>query len=332
MLHKSFLILIPFLSLLFCETNKQSRAISNYFETSFLHIGPFEVGADDYELSGEVYVLRNVISVREKMTVYVIDGDIIKTQYKSFHSADKGTTYSLTFNLPFKSSLTHKGLKIVIEFLDGSNTTLQRFFFNIKPISRPTINPKLYINDYFINKDIVVDPDNYSKSRFEKIRFDQALDYFNVDNYYRLSLNDFIITYECDVPFSSCVAHLHYVDYLKVFPYLDSDDDVPIVEIPLGVKNIFNRVWFSFPSNMYVNPASLEMSLVAKPGFVATPYFYLPKNKCEELLDQTFTIMVEEFGHGKTRFNWDIKYTNNHRLIGDCSNSDYCVVGEEGND
>ena len=83
---------------------------------------------------------------------------------------------------------------------------------------------------------------------------------------------------------------------------------------------------------MYVNPTSLEMSLVAKPGFVATPYFYLPKNKCEELLDQTFTIMVEEFGHGKTRFNWDIKYTNNHRLIGDCSNSDYCVVGEEGND
>ena len=140
------------------------------------------------------------------------------------------------------------------------------------------------------------------------------------------------VSYECDVPFSSCVAHLHYVDYLKVFPYLDSSDDVPIVEIPLGVRNIFNRVWFSFPSNMYVNPTSLEMSLVAKPGFVATPYFYLPKNKCEELLDQTFTIMVEEFGHGKTRFNWDIKYTNNHRLIGDCSNSDYCVVGEEGND
>lgn len=332
MLHKSFLLLIPFLSLSFCQTKKRVVPVNDYFQTFYPIIGPFEIGADDYELTGMIYVKRNVVSVREKMSVYVTDGQIVKTQYKDYHSASKGSSYDLTFTLPLKSSLTSKGLTIIIEFINNKDLVLKTVSFNIKPIVRQTINPKLYLNDYFINEDIVVDPDDYSNSNQEKIRFDQTLDYFNVDNYYRLSLNDFIITYLCDLPFSSCIAHLHYVDYLKVFPYLDSNDEVPVVNIPLNPKESFNRVLFTFPKNMYVKPTSLEMSLEAKPGFVTTSYFYLPKNRCEELLDQTFTVVVSEFGHGKISFNWDVKYLNNHHLIGDCSNSDYCVVGEPVNE
>ena len=302
------------------------------FTTNFSCIGPFEKGCDDYVLSGQVTAKKTFVSVVEKMTVTTIDGQLIKTEKTKYHTIVKGDSYALTFTLPFKSSLSERGLTFKIEFIEGNDELIQTFSFNLKPIIRKTITAKDYINDYYVVEDIVVDPDNYSKVKDEKFKFDQALDYFNSDTYYRLSLEDVLITYECGLPFPGCIAHLHFVDYLKSFPYLDSENEVPTFDIPLRTITKNNRISFTFPHVMYVKPATLEMSLEARPGFVSTSYFYLPKNRCEEILDQVFSVDVKEFGHGKTSFTWDMRYLNNQRLIGDCSNSDYCVIGEPTNE
>lgn len=302
------------------------------FTTNFSCIGPFEKGCDDYVLSGQVTAKKTFVSVVEKMTVTTIDGQLIKTEKTKYHTIVKGDSYALTFTLPFKSSLSERGLTFKIEFIEGNDELIQTFSFNLKPIIRKTITAKDYINDYYVVEDIVVDPDNYSKVKDEKFKFDQALDYFNSDTYYRLSLEDVLITYECGLPFPGCIAHLHFVDYLKSFPYLDSENEVPTFDIPLRIITKNNRISFAFPHVMYVKPATLEMSLEARPGFVSTSYFYLPKNRCEEILDQVFSVDVKEFGHGKTSFTWDMRYLNNQRLIGDCSNSDYCVIGEPTNE
>ncbi len=302
------------------------------FTTNFSCIGPFEKGCDDYVLSGQVTAKKTFVSVVEKMTVTTMDGQLIKTEKTKYHTIVKGDSYALTFTLPFKSSLSERGLTFKIEFINGNDELIQTFSFNLKPIIRKTITAKDYINDYYVVEDIVVDPDNYSKVKDEKFKFDQALDYFNSDTYYRLSLEDVLITYECGLPFPGCIAHLHFVDYLKSFPYLDSENEVPTFDIPLRTITKNNRISFAFPQVMYVKPATLEMSLEARPGFVSTSYFYLPKNRCEEILDQVFSVDVKEFGHGKTSFTWDMRYLNNQRLIGDCSNSDYCVIGEPTNE
>lgn len=331
MRHKCFLLLLPFLSLSFLGCGSADNPLSKPFMTDFEIMGPFTEGCDDYILSSQVKVLANINSVREKLTVKTIDGLMVKTQVKNLHQIVKGEIYTLTFILPFKSSLTDRGLSIAIDFMDSGSTALQTIAFNIRPIKPTTINPKQYIDDYFVNEDIVVDPDNYSQFKDEKIRFDRTYDYFNVDSYYKLDLNDALITYECTLPCPTCIAHLHFTDFLRIFPYLDSDDAVPNVEIPLRVIQKKTGVCFAFPSNMYVKPQTLEMSLIAKPGFTETSHFYLPKNRCEELMDQVFTIVAEEFGYAKTSFSWDMRYTNANRLIGDCSNSDYCVIGEMNN-
>ena len=302
------------------------------FTTNFSCIGPFEKGCDDYVLSGQVTAKKTFVSVVEKMTVTTIDGQLIKTEKTKYHTIVKGDSYALTFTLPFKSSLSERGLTFKIEFIEGNDELIQTFSFNLKPIIRKTITAKDFINDYYVVEDIVVDPDNYSKVKDEKFKFNQALDYFNSDTYYRLSLEDVLITYECGLPFPGCIAHLHFVDYLKSFPYLDSENEVPTFDIPLRTITKNNRISFAFPHVMYVKPATLEMSLEARPGFVSTSYFYLPKNRCEEMLDQVFSVDVKEFGHGKTSFTWDMRYLNNQRLIGDCSNSDYCVIGEPTNE
>ena len=328
MLNKRFLFLIPFLAISFlgCEENS-NRAIAP-FTTSFSPIGPFEVGDDDFNLTGTAKPNKVYLYIKEKMTVKTKTGTMIKTQVTNFHEVTKGVAYTLTFKLPIKSSLTYQGLNVLIEFINEDETTVHSFSFNLMPIKPETINPLNYINDYYVLEDIVVDPDGYSKKKEERIKFDQILDYFNVDNYYLLSLKDTNITYECPLPFSTCFAHLHFVDYLRIFPYLDSDEEVPTFDVPLRTIITSSGVRFAFPTSMYVNPQTLDMSLEARPDFVMTSNFYLPKNRCEELMDQVFTIDVKDFGYGKTSFSWNMRYTNNNRLIGDCSSSDYCVIGE----
>ena len=332
MLNKRFLILISCSAMSFLGLTENAPPMQVGFTTNFSCIGPFEKGCDDYVLSGQVTAKKTFVSVVEKMTVTTIDGQLIKTEKTKYHTIVKGDSYALTFTLPFKSSLSERGLTFKIEFIEGNDELIQTFSFNLKPIIRKTITAKDYINDYYVVEDIVVDPDNYSKVKDEKFKFDQALDYFNSDTYYRLSLEDVLITYECGLPFPGCIAHLHFVDYLKSFPYLDSENEVPTFDIPLRIITKNNRISFAFPHVMYVKPATLEMSLEARPGFVSTSYFYLPKNRCEEILDQVFSVDVKEFGHGKTSFTWDMRYLNNQRLIGDCSNSDYCVIGEPTNE
>lgn len=331
MANKRFLILVPFLAFSFLGSIDRDLPIQASFITYFDCIGPFEKGCQDYQLTGMVEPIRNIAQVREKMTVKTMDGLLIKTQITNTHYISKNIMYLLTFKLPLKSNLTDRGLSVTIDFIDTGNVILQSFSFNIKPVSPTTINPKLYTNEYFVIEDVIVDPDDYQTHRFEKIKFDKTYDYFDVDNYYRLPLEDTFITYECGLLFPGCTAHLHFTDYLKVFPYLDNDKEVPTFDIPLKVNGKIGGVSFSFPSVMYVNPSTLDMSLEARPGFSATRYFYLPKNRSEELLDQTFYLAVKDFGYGKTSFTWPIKYTNNHHLIGDCSNSDYCVIGDMSN-
>ena len=159
--------------------------------------------------------------------------------------------------------------------------------------------------------------------------FNKFIDYFNVNSYHRLSLTDFILTYTCDVPTTTGNAYLTFKDYNHVFKDLDDGGEVPEVRIPLTMTYKKNKgVLFAFPSKMYVNPSSLDMSLNIKPGYKETRYFYLPINRRKDLLDQKFTLEVNNFGLNETSFSWDIYYTNNRDLIGDCSNSDYCVVGE----
>ena len=333
MVVRRFLISLFMVASLFSGVNPGDIIIDlNPFLTNFGYIGPFIEGNEDYVLSGTVTPTINAASVKERIKVYVIDGPIVKTEMTGAHNVTKNVPYTLTFTLPFRSALTKKGLKADVVFISAKDEILYSFSFNVKPIQPQRINPRDYIDTYWSASDIIVRPDwKLSNGISEKYKFDHFLDYFNVDNYYRLDLEDVYITYSSPKTCPPGLAHLHFVDYLSLFPYLDSDDPVPTFDIPLTTKSVAGHIYFTFPSIMYVKPQSLEMSLVARPGFVQTKYFYLPVNHCKDLLDQTFTLVVDEFGHNKNSFSWDIRYINNRNLIGDCSNSDYCVVGEMNN-
>ena len=170
---------------------------------------------------------------------------------------------------------------------------------------------------------------DYENCHTEEFGFYGFIDYFKVNNYYRLDIHNLYIDYYCFKDFPGGEAYLHFTDYNGVFSLMDSYDPlVPMFDVPLRFLWEPPEIYFLFPETMYVDPTTLQMSLTAKPGLVATHYFYLPRNKLSLLLDQDFYLEVKHLGHSNSYFSWKIRYLTNRNLIGDCDNSDYCVVGE----
>lgn len=298
------------------------------FLTNFNVLGPIEVGGEDIEFKGSITPTKYYASIRESFYVYVKgESTPCSLQRKAFHGASSNKAISLTFTIPVKDYCTPVGFSCTFQVVDSRDQELQSFSFDIKPISPSFINSKDYTKNFCSFPGTLVDPDSPNTVVIESFMFNKCLDYFNVDSYYRLSLDGILLNYSCGKISTRGQAYLSFIDYDHLFPDLDDDQLIPEVRIPLKIQNK-KGIIFAFPDKMYVNPASLSMSLEPKPGYKQTTNFYLPINGRSKLLDRKFTLEVIDFGHNKTSFNWDIYYTNTRDLFGECSNSDYCVIGE----
>ena len=322
---KLFLLIIPCFSLLSLSNSKPAAA---KFITSFKAIGPFMEYGNDYEMTGTVTPKQHYLNMKERLSVAVTGYSYSYFETKNGHDVTKNESYQLTFTLPLKSMLSNKGITCLVEFLDNDYSTIQSFTFNLKPMKRTSIDPHSYINDYFIIKDTIVDPDNYKNTVGEKMRFDGYVYYFNIDNYYRLDLNNLTMSYSCLKSGLMASAFLHFDDYDRLFEELDIEDDVPYFNITLYPYLNNGTVIFKIAETLYVHPKTLSMSFNAKPDYVPTHYFYLPINKKAEMFNQKFTLNVLSFGLNQTSFSWELRYMNTRGLIGDCHDSDYCVRGE----
>lgn len=327
MKFKFHLLAISLASLFSVSFSGKLPAIKQFI-TSFDAIGPFEIGSEDYHMTGTITPRISVPNGKERLSVGVHGYSYSYFSTTNGHDINKSEAYELTFKLPLKTMLGKNGIDCLVEILNNEYETLYSFSFTLKPLVKNTISPGDYLSSYYSITDTIVDPDNYPRAIGEQIRFDGFIDYFNIDNYYRLDLDNITLTHFCLKDGLSAKASLHFDDYDNLFPYLDIKADVPYFDIPLAAVKIGNIVKFQIKNTLYVNPKTLDMSLNAKPDFVPTHYFYLPINKKTEMFNQKFTLKVSSFGLNQTAFSWDIRYTNNRGLIGDCHDSDYCIRGE----
>ena len=298
------------------------------FVTDFPVIGPFEQYSEDYDLIGTITPQKSYSAVREKLAVGVIGEE--KTYYsaKANHSVSAKSSYQLTFKLPFKTMLGSRGLNCQITIIDSSQNVLKSFSFNIKPKESKTINPSNYLKTYYSIPNTIVDPDEYDDKVSESFSFNGFVDYFMVDNYYRLSLDNLYLTYLGlrDCPLTR--IYLHFDDYDNLFPDFSTGQGMTSIDIPVDLFYGENStICFKFAANLYVNPKTLDMAPTAKTGYSLTNYFYLPINRKNDFMNQKFTLTATSFGHNETQFAWDIRYLTDRGLIGDCGHSDYCVRG-----
>ena len=290
-------------------------------------IGPYVEGNSDVSISVKISAYRSYSNAQVRVYFGIRGEDFSYVYTTPTKSVTNRRTAAASITLPLNSMLTNKGMDGRFEAL--INGVVDKSYpFSLNPVTYPVIPVQDYIDTPYVVDDVVVNPLKYQEQHQESYSFNGFIDYFNEDNYYRLHIDNLYINYSCFRAFPGCTAYLHFIDYNHIFPYLDSGDSIPVVDIPLRVFYEDNAVIFEYPSIMYVDPKTLEMSLTPVSGMVETHQFYLPRNKLSLLVDQDFYLNVTNFGFGQSSFSWKMKYVNNRNLIGDCDSSDYCVVGE----
>lgn len=297
-------------------------------EIDFDPIGGLDAYCDDVTLVGHLTSRKVYLELSERVSVALTGQQFIYYHTNQAHLVTVNKVYDITFNLPLKAYLSKAGINIKVEALDELGNTLVSYLFHLNAAPRDHIRVDDYTTKYYVTTNVIIDPDKNRLLNKESFYFSSFMNYFNEDYYYRINLDGLKMTYSCFLPFPGCQAKLIYIDYDRVFPNLDNNDPIPVAEIPLQVTQNKTQISFNFPQNMYVNPQTLEMSMVAKPDYILTHNFYLPINRKHSLIDEIFTLTVTGFGYSKASFSYDIYYENTRGLVGDCDNSDYCVVGE----
>ena len=318
-----------FLLPLFClSLTSGSMRASSTFTFDFPPLGPFKYPQDDYSYTFTYRTVRIYTDVRERLSCGFSHDNYIYFQTTAAHKTSTKIPNIITFKLPLKDLLKDKRMAFKIELLDKSSNVLASYAFNLDPINPVTINPRFYLSEYYVSPDVVVKPDQYQEGTSEKYRFSGFVDYFNVDYYYRLDLSKLYIDYEglLDCPSSS--GTLEFFDMRNIFPYMKKTGYFGFVSIPVKTNYSDGKVTINYAKTMYVNPKTLDMSLNPRTNFVPTNYFYLPINRCKELLDEPFNLRISKFGFAQNDILWTMHYTNTRLLIGDCQNSEYCVQGE----
>lgn len=329
---KKIILLLPCLISLLSISGTTEKALPRYkFITIFPVIGPFNKYESDYELIGKVKPQYSYSWVRERLSVGVIDHDMTYYSTKAAHAVTKNEQYDLTFILPFKTMLGDDGLECQISFIDQDSKVIEKFSFRIRPKNSKLINPSDYRFSNYTLEDTIVNPSDYGRIVSESFRFNGFIDYFNIDTYYRLNLDNLYLSYSSIKGVPNSKLYLQFNDYDNLFPGFSTGGSVTFINIPLKLVSsatALGELHFAFDTTLYVNPKTLDMSLDAKPDYVLTNYFYLPINRKTDFMNQKFTLYAPSFGHNETTFSWDMRYLTDRGLIGDCNHSDYCVRGE----
>ena len=99
------------------------------------------------------------------------------------------------------------------------------------------------------------------------------------------------------------------------------------ITIPLAlVKDEAKKYHLGFKNKLYVNPITLEMSPTKKNGYVETNHFYLPRNGKQKENAYNCTIKISRMGIDYANFYSVFKYKSVLNTLGNCRNSEYCIV------
>lgn len=165
----------------------------------------------------------------------------------------------------------------------------------------------------------------------EDFEFYRMQPFFGNDTYYDLRLdNQQFFYYFKDNRFSAKKYSLTFEDENNLFPYIPFVD-IGIKEIPIKLRSIdIERgiYGFSFPSSMYVEESTLNMSLTKQIGFKSTNRFFLPLKKQKQMEKMKFTLEIHEAGVEKHSFYYELTYYSSRLFFGECGESEYCIEGE----
>lgn len=112
-----------------------------------------------------------------------------------------------------------------------------------------------------------------------------------------------------------------------VFNALNSDEEYARLKLKCALNGNFYEL--KFDENLFVNRETLKMGNRRKLGYVKTEHLFLPINEMKNQNEYECTIILTKLGIDRDKLTFSFKYNALLNVIGDCHNSEYCVVVNE---
>lgn len=289
-------------------------------------IGPFK----EKQLKENVVLKVTTNSLIDKpiigrLCIYDNNNKLISMSKSAEQYISKYSPVTLYLTMNFPSGIDNSGFIIDFDLLE-ENVIKWTSKANIKLINDKEINVlsnKAYVTPatsfYFKGKNII--------TLTEKYDFDNIYDYFPVDYYQKLDISKFSFNYKSSANLTYDGATLFIYDTKRIFPHLQHEEDDITLRIPLEIYKDNSEYHIRYGCNLYVDPTTFKMSFVFQPNYKKTNSFYLPINRKKDILDTKFEIVLYECGDNKITFNWELDYLVDTNIVGNCSDSAYCVIG-----
>ena len=291
-------------------------------------LGPFYSGA-----SNTTFTIKYISSVGYSNIVDTFQYGKTSTtiSYSSssaVHSVVAGREYTFSWTFPGNQVVNNGKLFLRISIKDRDTST--NLFDRSTDIYAAT-QEELYVNamsqksknyPYLTFKITNSSPVRYS----DALGFSQTLDFIDVDYYYKLDLSSFSFLYRGNgLMYDS--AEIIFNDLNNVFKNHSKEGD-GLIHIPLTLylENTTD-VKAKLARGYYVKPKTLEISDMRLTSYIPTNYFFFPINKLEQMNNYSFLIRIMGIGYNKTNIRLSLDYDVSRRLLGNCYNSEYCIVG-----
>ena len=288
-------------------------------------IGPFNKFQEDEVITITYQTSGNVEIYEELRYSDPVSGTNYGRTKKAVHKTPKFLN-SIKFTLPLKKYFGDNGLKFTFTIFSKGNETLYTNSFTLNPRDERVINVTKDKVQRIESKEVACKFENSVVSTYkDDFNFVGFKDYIDTENYYKLDVkkNYFLYNYDT-INYES--ATLTIEDQNNVFKYMSHTNGN--ISLNLELTNSKTKKGFKYKDNLYVNRLTLDTSTYKMTDFVKTKMLYLPINSKKAFLGSKMHINVYGCGYNKYDLTFDMNYDVARNLIGNCYDSDYCIVGE----
>lgn len=325
----SIISLIGFSSFSLPEINTNKGIV---YQSGYIN-GPFEIDDENGYINFAYKYLTfsfNNSDVYEKMSVYrdyVNVANLCFTHETSSHLLEYNKLYVNTHH--FYPSIAFKNascIYLVFEVINSeSGAVIKSSKFMVIPRTDITFTQGFIGTEEIIFTYKTVDLSNSDTSFGEKYSFINYPGMFSSGTYHMLPLSELVFTYEYTAKLTYSEAILKFEDPLDLFPYLKTTE-YKYKYIPLTVIQNGNEITVQ-PINLFVHPETLEIANVRYSGFVQTNHFFFPAGTYKMFESMEFILSIKDMGINKANIEIPTDFYPTNTLIGDCTYSEYCIVG-----
>ena len=294
--------------------------------------GPFDKAAEEASITYAYtwYTAMSSPEVIETLTIYKDSTNVMNVCHISNTAAHKIKYKSLnTVTHTFSPTNCFKNASCLYMVFTikrtSDNYVLKTSTVLVLPQFNQTISNSYVGSAEFLLNHRTVDLTNISESFGERYSFKNYPSMFSSGTYHTLAISELKFNYDYHLNFSYSAALLKFEDPLNLFPYLKTIE-YRYKYIPLNVFQNGTEISV-VPQVMFVHPKTLEISPVRYSEFVQTNNFFFPVGTYEYYDSINFILDIKNVGINKANILITTPFYPTNTLIGDCTTSEYCIVG-----